>query len=215
MKHNHPFLVGVTGGLGSGKSSLCTILAGMGCALFEADRVAKELQLHDPEVIEGIKLLFGAAVYSCGESGKPVLDRKAVASAVFSSAEKLEELNRLIHPKVFTAFERAVLDAEREGVKILLKEAAILFESGGSRQLDAVVVVAADMELRVQRAVEKGLGSRDEVMRRIATQWPQERLIERADYVIFNNGTFQELQTEGRELFEKLLLAAASPRDSR
>ncbi|MEI8033587.1 MAG: dephospho-CoA kinase [Chlorobiaceae bacterium] len=210
MKSDSPFLVGVTGGLGSGKSTLCRFLAGLGCALFEADRVARDLQLHDPQVIEGIKALFGEEVYSFDVAAGPVLDRKAVAAAVFSSSEKLEALNRIIHPKVFCAFEQAVLDAAREGSKILVKEAAILFESGGSRRLDAVVVVAADMERRIQRAVEKGMGSRDEVMRRIATQWPEEKLIERADYVIFNNGTLEELQKESRELYEKLLARAVS-----
>ena len=80
----YPFLVGVTGGLGSGKSTVCRFLSEMGCILFEADVVAKELQLHDKEVIEGIKTLFGPEVYSFDESGKMMLDRKTIASSVFS-----------------------------------------------------------------------------------------------------------------------------------
>ncbi|MEI6758085.1 MAG: dephospho-CoA kinase [Chlorobium sp.] len=210
----YPFLVGVTGGLGSGKSTVCRFLSEMGCSLFEADLVAKELQLHDKEVIEGIKLLFGSEVYSLDDSGKMMLDRKTIARSVFSSPERLDALNRLIHPKVFDEFDNAIVDAEKQGTKILVKEAAILFESGGSRQLDLVVVVVSDTEQRIERAVEKGMGSREEIMQRIARQWPQEKLIEKADYVVMNNGSLDELKQETRKLFIALLAAASSACDS-
>jgi dephospho-CoA kinase len=213
MSHPYPFLVGVTGGLGSGKSTVCRILSEMGCALFEADLVAKELQLHDPEVIEGIRELFGPEVYCCDASGQLSLDRKAVAAVVFSSPEKLEALNSLIHPRVYREFNKAVLDAEKQGIKILVKEAAILFESGGNRGVDAVVVVAADLEQRIQRAVDKGMGSRAEIMRRIDMQWPQERLIEKADFVLQNKGSQEELKTETERLYRRLLDAASSTCD--
>lgn len=209
MKRNYPFLVGVTGGLGSGKSTVCSFLVEMGCGLFEADRVAKELQLHDPEVIEGVKSLFGEDVYSFDLSGSLVLDRKKISAAVFSSTEKLSALNRLIHPKVGDAFRKAVLDAEKLKTRILVKEAAILFESGGSRLFDVVVVVAADMEQRIERAVQKGMGSREEIMQRIAMQWPQEKLIEKADYVLLNKGSLEQLKKETEALHVKLLARAS------
>jgi dephospho-CoA kinase len=210
MMRTYPFLVGITGGLGSGKSMVCRFLEEMGCALFESDRVAKELQLHDPEVIEGIKALFGAEVYSLDASGGLVLDRKKVAGAVFSSPEKLEALNGLIHPGVRSEFQKAVLDAQKQGVKILVKEAAILFESGGSEGLDAVVVVTADVQERIERAVQKGMGTREEIMRRIAAQWPQEKLIAKADYVLFNQSGLHELKKETEALYSVLLAAAES-----
>ncbi len=215
MSRAYPFLVGITGGLGSGKSMVCHFLSEMGCALFESDRVAKELQLHDPQVIEGIKVLFGLEVYSRDASGSLVLDRKKIASAVFSSSEKLAALNRLIHPKVHNEFCKAVLDARNRRTKILVKEAAILFESGGNEGLDAVVVVAADMQERIDRAVQKGMGTREEIMRRIATQWPQEKLIAKADYVLFNRGSLEGLKKETEALYLKLLDAALSACDNR
>jgi dephospho-CoA kinase len=215
MSRAYPFLVGITGGLGSGKSMVCHFLSEMGCALFESDRVAKELQLHDPQVIEGIKVLFGLEVYSRDASGSLVLDRKKIASAVFSSSEKLAALNRLIHPKVHNEFCKAVLDARNRRTKILVKEAAILFESGGNEGLDAVVVVAADMHERIDRAVQKGMGTREEIMRRIATQWPQEKLIAKADYVLFNRGSLEGLKKETEALYLKLLDAALSACDNR
>ncbi|NTV99494.1 MAG: dephospho-CoA kinase [Chlorobiaceae bacterium] len=208
MKRNTPFLVGLTGGLGSGKSTVCGFLGEMGCGLFEADRVARELQLHDPDVIEGIKSLFGSEVYSFDLSGRLVLDRKKIAREVFSSSEKLEALNRLVHPKVGAEFRRAVLEAQKQGTGIMVKEAAIIFESGGSRQFDVVVVVAADMHQRIERAVQKGMGSPEEIMRRMATQWPQEKLIEKADYVLWNRGSREQLKKEAEALYRQLLARA-------
>ncbi len=210
MMRSYPFLVGITGGLGSGKSMVCRFLSEMGCALFESDQVAKELQLHDPEVIEGIKALFGDRVYSIDLSGNLLLDRKKIAADVFSSSEKLIALNALIHPKVLAEFDKAVLDARQRGIKILVKEAAILFESGGNEGLDAVVVVVAELQDRIERAVQKGMGGREEILRRMATQWAQDRLIAKADYVLFNRGSLDELKKETEALFPVLLAAAES-----
>ncbi|NTU91183.1 MAG: dephospho-CoA kinase [Chlorobiaceae bacterium] len=209
-----PLLVGVTGGIGSGKSTVCSILSELGCELFEADRVARDLQLSDPEVIDGIRKLFGDEVYYSDQSGLLSIDRKAIASAVFSDRSKLDALNALIHPKVFLAFDREVARCRREGRQILCKEAAIIFESGREGDLDRIVVVAADDELRIARAVARGLGSRDDVVRRMKAQWPQEKLIEKADYVIWNNGSPEELRARTEAVFRELVELAGSGRDS-
>ena len=205
-----PVLVGITGGLGSGKTSVCRILAEMGCAVFEADKVAKDLQVEDPDVIAGLKRMFGENVYYKDASGKLALDRPSVALKVFQDPGVRKQVNELIHPKVFRAFQDAVDRATREGVKILVKEAAILLESGGDKGLDIVVVVTSDLEKRIERAMSKGVGSREEIMRRIDAQWPQEKLIKRADFVIENNGTIKELESRTRELYHKILCAAGS-----
>ncbi|TLU51786.1 MAG: dephospho-CoA kinase [Chlorobium sp.] len=210
MIRTYPFLVGVTGGLGSGKSTVCRFLAEMGCKLFEADTIAKELQLIDPDVIKGVKALFGENIYSIDRTGQLALDRKTVASIVFSSPEKLQALNGLIHPKVFREFNKAILEAAKDGTKMLVKEAAILFESGKNKDLDVVVVVIADIEQRIERAVLKGIGSREEIQQRIARQWPQEKLIEKADYVLVNTGSQDALKKETESLYIKLLQAACS-----
>ncbi len=209
MIRTYPFLVGVTGGLGSGKSMVCRFLSEMGCALFESDRVAKELQLRDPDVVAGIKELFGADIYSFDGDGAVALDRKKIALTAFSSPDTLQKLNALIHPKVFDEYCNAVRDARLRGTKILVKEAAILFESGGERGLDAVVVVVADNHTRIERAVRKGMGTSEEIRRRMLTQWPQERVIAKADYLLVNKGSLDELKTETERLFQTLLAAAA------
>ncbi|ASQ90434.1 dephospho-CoA kinase [Prosthecochloris sp. GSB1] len=200
-----PFLLGVTGGLGSGKSTVCRMLACLGCAVFEADSAARELQLSDPEIIAGMKRLFGDSIYFLDSTGALQLDRKTVANRVFADSVLLERLNRLVHPGVFAAFGRAVSDAASEGVGILVKEAAILFESGGEKGLDAVAVVIADMDKRVERAMAKGMGSKAEIVKRIETQWPQEKLVEKADFVIDNNGSVLELEAATRKLHQDVL----------
>ncbi|NTU97218.1 MAG: dephospho-CoA kinase [Chlorobiaceae bacterium] len=208
MKGTVPYLLGVTGGLGSGKSTVCRFLSELGCRVFEADNVARELQIHDPEVVSAISLIFGQEIYFRDASGVLVPDRKKIASIVFSFPEKLAELNKAVHPAVFREFTRAVKKAGDDGVRILVKEAAILFEAGGDRGMDAVIVVAADMQRRIERAVRKGLGSAEEIKKRIASQLPQEQLIEKADYVIMNNGSEEELKKETESVYSKVLLAA-------
>lgn len=205
-----PFLVGVTGGLGSGKSSVCSMLKEKGCAVFEADRVAKELQFDDPEVVAGIKRIFGDDVYHRDKSGTLLLDRRRIAQKVFMDSAALKQLNELIHPKVFRAFHDAVDEASKTGVKILLKEAAILLESGGAEDLNIVVVVTADIEKRIDRAMAKGMGSREEIMRRIQAQWPQEKLIGQADLIIDNSGTFEELRHKVNDLYSTIVRLAES-----
>lgn len=209
-----PFLVGVTGGIGSGKSTVCRFLAEMGFPLFEADRVARELQCSDPGIIAGIRRLFGDDVYSVDAAGLPVLDRRRIAAEVFANPEKLRVLNSLVHPVVHDAFRAMEKRVREDGLPVLVKEAAILFEAGRTGDLDLVVVVAASTELRVQRAVRKGLGTREEILERIAVQWPQEKLVEKAGYVIWNEGSVEELQKETEKLHAFILQrAAASCRD--
>ncbi len=205
-----PFLVGITGGIGSGKSSVCSMLQEKGCAVFEADRVARDLQIDDPEVVAGIKKIFGNDVYRRDKSGGLLLDRQRIAQQVFMDSALLKELNALIHPRVFRAFHDAVGKASKAGVEILLKEAAILLESGGAKDLDIVVVVVADTEKRIARAMAKGMGGRDEIVRRIRAQWPQEKLIGQADLVIENSGTFEELQRRVDELYSTIKRMASS-----
>ncbi|MBF0586984.1 dephospho-CoA kinase [Prosthecochloris sp. N3] len=199
-----PVLIGVTGGLGSGKSTVCRFLADRGCRLFEADRVARSLQVNDPGVVEAMVQLFGEGVYSRDRDGRLVADRAMIARRVFSDAGLLRRLNGIIHPRVRTAFDEAVREAGRDGVGMLVKEAAILFESGADRGLDEIIVVVADMQIRVQRALDRGMTSRDEVLRRIRAQWPQEELEQRADYVIDNNGSLEELRARTDSVYDMI-----------
>jgi dephospho-CoA kinase len=183
-------IIGVTGGIGVGKTEVCKILESLGCAAFYADRVAKDLQETDAEVIAGIKKMFGESIY---ENGIP--NRKKIAEVIFSDEPKRLELNALIHPKVFQRFDDAVEAAKKNHKPALVKEAAILVEVGAKQHLTAVIVVAADLAIRLQRLATRGLSESD-ARKRIDAQLPQQSLIAHADYVIWNNAALDALRHE-------------------
>jgi len=204
LKQKPFFTIGVTGGIGSGKSTVCNILKDLGCEIFNADQVAKSLQETDPEVIMGLKTIFGNDIYPKeGESQIP--DRKQIAAIIFKDPEKLQAVNKLIHPKVFQAFEAAKKEARQKGAQVLIKEAAILFESGANSGLDKVIVVAADPQTRIARVKLGSLLSEEAIRARMANQWSQEKLAEKADFVIYNNGSLLGLQKDAKEVLGKIL----------
>lgn len=191
--------VGVTGGIGTGKTTVCHFLRALGCEIFSADAEAKRLQETDPDVIAGIKKIFGESIY---ENAIP--NRKRIAEIIFHDEKKLSELNALIHPKVFRAFDEAARRAEAEGRAMIAKEAAILFESGGEKGLDAVLVVAADLEIRLARLNARGLSEADS-RARMSRQFSQDELLKRADVVIWNNGSLDKLEAETKRAYQELL----------
>ncbi|MFN3345896.1 MAG: dephospho-CoA kinase [Chloroherpetonaceae bacterium] len=191
--------IGVTGGIGTGKTTVCNFLRALGCEIFSADIEAKRLQEIDPDVVAGIKNIFGKGIY---ENAIP--NRKRIAEIIFHDEEKLVQLNALIHPKIFRAFDEAARRAEAEGKQMIAKEAAILFESGGEKGLDAVLVVAADLDIRMARLKARGLSEAD-IRARMSRQFPQDELLKRADVVIWNNHSLDLLEAETKRAYLELL----------
>ncbi len=173
--------IGLTGGMGSGKSLVCTVLGRMGVPVYYADQRAGFLQDHDPGLRKDIAALLGPEVYDGSR-----LNRRRVAALVFSNPDLLARLNALVHPLV-----RSDYLEWREacsGVAYTVEEAAILFESGAADLMDKTVVVTAPEELRVQRVMRRdGLGE-EEVRLRMARQMTEQRRIELADELIVNDG---------------------------
>ncbi len=202
-------VIGVTGGIGSGKTTVCNILRTLGCDIFSADLAAKALQERDPDIIAGIKALFGEDSY-IGD----MPNRRKIAEVAFQNPEKLAALNHLIHPKVFECFETAKKAAAQKGVKALVKEAAILFESGGAKQVDDTIAVLARKDLRFKRLQERGL-TKEEIERRMAAQLSDDDLRARADYVIENNGSLEDLERSVKRTLEKILSSSTPVRINR
>jgi dephospho-CoA kinase len=173
--------IGLTGGIGSGKSTVADIFRQLGIPVFNSDEVARKLQDENEEVKNGIKKIFGDTVYD--DNGK--LIRKKIASIVFSDKNKLEQLNAVVHPAVGKAFEQFC--EENKQAKYILKEAAILFEIGDEKNLDEMILVAAPEEVRVQRVVARDGISKEEVLSRMKNQWSQKEKIKLANYVIVND----------------------------
>ena len=188
----YPFLcVGVTGGIGSGKSTVCRLFADMGRVAIVADEVARNLADQDDETKTAIRSAFGPEVYL--SNGR--LDRKTVASIVFGDEERRKKLDSIIHPRVFTAVDQQ-LDAlpSAKSLTYVLIEAALIYESGMNDRLDYTVVVTANRETCIQRVMARDDISREEVRQRMSSQMPVSEKVQRGDFVIHNNNTVTDLR---------------------
>lgn len=174
--------VGITGGIGSGKTTVCQIFAGLGIPVYYADERAKWLMVHDPELVSSIEALFGEEAYFADGQ----LNRKHLSDIIFSEPNKREQLNALVHPAVWR--DGARWNEEQQETPYTLKEAALIFESGGHRQLDKVIVVSAPEDTRIERVVNRDQVSVDAVRARIAAQMPESKKVALADFVINNDG---------------------------
>ncbi len=174
--------IGITGGIGSGKSTVCHIFELIGIPVYYADDRAKFLMQHDVALKTALKKHFGEGLY--GDNGQ--LDRPYLSKLVFGDKEKVALLNSLVHP-IVAADSESWLHAQ-EHLPYALKEAALLFESGSYRQLDAIISVTAPLELRIKRVIKRDNTTREAVQARIAHQWPQEKKDALADYLVVNDG---------------------------
>lgn len=176
--------IGITGGIGSGKSTACRMFEALGVPVYYADDRAKWLMAHQPELKVALAETFGSQTFD--KEGN--LDRAYLASKVFNAPDELEKLNALVHPAVFEDGMEWEAEQERNGARYTLKEAALLFESGSYVTLDKVIVVSAPKEVRIERVMQRDGLSREEVLSRIARQWSQEDKEARADYLLNNDG---------------------------
>lgn len=193
--------LGVTGGIGSGKTTVCRMLEALGARIFYADDEAKRLMQADAGTRTAIEDAFGAASYDA--DGR--LDRAYLADRVFGSEERVARLNAIVHPRVYEAFAAAAARARAEGVPLLVLEAALLFESGGDRHLDAVAVVDAPEAVRVRRVATRDATTPAAVRARMQHQLPAETLRRRADYVLLNDGPPEELHDAVEAIYHELI----------
>ncbi|MFN3950814.1 MAG: dephospho-CoA kinase [Thermaurantimonas sp.] len=180
LKHKLPLCVGLTGGMGSGKSTAAVIFKYFGIPVYIADEVAKKLIDTNEEIRKSIIRHFGKKSYT--EKG---LNRKYISDCVFTDSEKLSLLNSITHPPVKRHF-LSWLSAQTAPYAI--KEAAILFEAGSYRDCDLIVNILAPEELRVQRVIKRSGLSAQEVESRIAQQWPDYKRAYHSDYNVLNDG---------------------------
>ncbi|HEY0896964.1 MAG TPA: dephospho-CoA kinase [Sphingobacteriaceae bacterium] len=173
--------VGITGGIGSGKTTVCRIFESLGIPVFYADEVAKRVMTSDLVLVEGIREAFGESSYSAAGE----LNRKHLADLVFSDTQQLEKLNALVHPAVFRAFDQWA--ASVKNAPYLLKEAALMFESGSYRMCDLNVLVTAPEELRILRVTQRDQITAEAVRQRMNKQFSDEQKIPMSDFVIVND----------------------------
>lgn len=171
--------VGITGGIGGGKSTASEILMVMGFPVYNSDVKAKELMNSDPVLIEQISELFGKDIYT-----KNGLDRAALSKKVFSSKLLLKKLEQIVHPAVNKDFNQWAL---AQSSRIVFKEAAILFETGAYKELDYTICVTAPENERVKRVMKRDGLTEEQVKARMLNQWPDQEKCRLADYVLHSD----------------------------
>lgn len=172
--------VGITGGIGSGKSTVCKVFSILGIPVFEADKIAKELMNTDPDIYRQITGLFGAAVYLPNHT----INRKYLAGIVFSNPSLLAKLNAIVHPIVRKTFFEW---CEKQNSPYIIHEAAILFESGFYKLMDKTIAVVTNENERIQRVMRRDGITLEMVTERIRNQWNDQQRKELADFVVGNN----------------------------
>jgi len=171
--------LGITGGIGSGKTSVCRVFSVLGIPVFSADPEAQKVMNHDSGIIEEINRLADKNIYPNGK-----LDREALASLIFNNSEMLKRVNSIVHPVVFEKFLTWV---EQQSAPYVIMEAAILFESGASKLVDRIATVIAPVEERIARVTWRNKLTREQVIERINNQMDDNERIKLSDYVINNS----------------------------
>lgn len=173
--------VGITGGIGSGKTTVCAIFATIGVPIYYADDRAKELMVSDEQLIQSIQDLLGEQAYHADKS----LNRAFIAQQVFNDKNLLQQLNAIVHPAVFK--DKQNWYETHQTKKYTLYETAILFESGSYKMLDKIITVFAPKEERIARTMKRDNLSREEVLSRMDKQISEEEKMSKSDFIIYND----------------------------
>ena len=188
-------IIGLTGGIGSGKTIVARHIESLGIPVYIADDEAKKV-LELTEVKVKLEQIFGKEVF---ESGK--LNTKKLAKIVFNNSIKLEQLNQIIHPLVKQDFQNWL--NQHSEFSFVVKEAAILFESGSYKDCDAIISITAPLDIRIQRVIARDKSNLESVMNRIKNQWTDEMRVAKSDYVV-ENVDIEKTMLKVEEILKKL-----------
>lgn len=190
---------GITGGIGSGKTTVCKLFEQLGVPVYYADDRAKYLMQNEPFVIDAIMRAFGSDVYTDG-----TLNRKLLADRAFADKDKIAKLNGIVHPAVFLDNDKWLAEQQKKNPAYVLKEAALLIETGSYKKLDKLIVVTAPEDVRIERIRTRDNSTVEEVRARIQHQLPEEEKIKLADFVITNSGDISLLLEQVQAIHERL-----------
>ena len=194
--------VGLTGGLGSGKSTASKFFNNLGAFILDADNAAKKLIESSKKVKNELIKEFGTDIMDANSN----VDKKKLARIAFQDEDHQQRLNYVVHPHIHNAIDKSfneILDQNNH--KLFIVDAALIYESGYDAHLDYVIVVTAQLKHRMERALNRNTLTREEILKRIEFQWPEEDKTGLADFVIHNDGTEAELNDQIVELFKKLV----------
>lgn len=193
-------LVGLTGNIASGKSAVAKIFESIGAYILNADEISKAY-LDDISTCKKEKLLLCLDVQENEIYTEGFLDRKKLGDLIFSDSDKKSALEKLLHPLVSSHVDQCVLDLEKQGHDIIIYESALLVETNRYKDMDCLIVVVAEEDLRIGRLMKRNSLTRDEALIRIKAQLPQEKKAEVADFIIDNSLGFKELEDVTKIVF--------------
>ena len=194
--------MGLTGGLGSGKSTASKFFKSLGAFILDADNCAKNLIETNKEIKEELIKEFGTDIMNANSS----IDKKKLARVAFQDEDHQQRLNYVVHPHIHNAIDKSYKEIlDQNNHKLFIVDAALIYESGYDAHLDYVIVITAQLKHRMERALNRNTLTREEILKRIDFQWPEEDKISLADFVIHNDGTESDLNNQIIELFEKLV----------
>jgi len=195
------YTLGITGGMGSGKSTVCRFFEHLGAFIFCADLQARHLMENNTHVRKEVITAFGNESYlSDGH-----LNRSYLAAMVFGNDIHRTRMNGIVHPRVREAYQEAKQRALEGGFSVLVYEAALIFETGGEKVLDAVAVVDAPEAIRIRRVIDRDGFTEKQIRARMQTQLPAEELRRRADFLIYNTGSMGELRRQTEHLYHLII----------
>jgi len=171
-------IIGLTGGIGSGKTTVANHFIGAGIPVYIADDEARKI-MQSPEILREIEKIFGSVIFK-----NEVLNRQKLAEIVFSNSDKLKQLNAIIHPAVKKHFGNWILNYKNS--PFVIYETAILFEGGSYKDCDKIITVTAPLETRIERVIQRDKTSRENVLKRIKMQWTDDQRLGKSDFVIEN-----------------------------
>lgn len=190
-------IIGLTGGIGSGKTTVANYFDKLGIPVYIADKEGKKIT-ESPKILQSIKEKFGDDIFEGN-----TLNRHKLSQIVFNDSEKLQQLNGIIHPEVEKQFKIWVSD--HSNFPFLVKETAILFESGSYKNCDIVITVIAPLEERIIRVIKRDAVTREEVLKRIKNQWSDEERIKNSDYII-DNSDRKTIELQVKEILKKITI---------
>lgn len=188
-------IIGLTGGIGTGKTMVAEYFKSLGIPVYIADKEARQLMTSD-NIINALSNEFGKEILENG-----ILNREKLAKLVFNDSKKLQKLNSIVHPEVKKHFENWV--EKHKNFPFVVKEAAILFESGSYKYCDTIITVTAPLETRLQRVMKRDKTDRESVLKRIENQWTDEQRITKSNYVI-HNLSVESTKKQVDEILKKL-----------
>ena len=194
--------IGLTGGIGAGKSSVSKLFQEWGTYVFDADSVAKEILEENQTAQNEIISEFGTDILN----KKNKIEKAKLARIAFQDENSQLRLNTIIHPYIFSEIDKEFDKISQNGnCKLFCVDAALIYESGADTHMDYVIVVISNLKLRIERVMKRGGLTREELLKRIELQWTDDEKVSMADFVIHNNGSEKDLRQECKEVYEKIV----------